>query len=386
MLKTLAVAGYRSLRDLVIPLDRLNLVTGPNGSGKSNLYRALRLLAETAQGRLIPSLAREGGLQSTLWAGPERFSRGMIKGDHAVEGVVRKNVISLRLGFASDDFGYAVDLGLPPPGMKAFGHDPQIKTEFLWNGPALRPSAVLVERRNGLVKARDGDGGWTIVTQNLAGFDSMMTHCADPRNTPEMLMLREEMRAWRFYDHFRTDSAAPARLRQIGTHTPILSHDGADLAAAIQTIREIGDADALSQAVDDAFPGGAVSVNVEEGWFEVEMRQHGLLRPLRAAELSDGTLRYLLWIAALLTPRPPGLLVLNEPETSLHPDLLPALGRLIAQTAERSQVIVVSHAPALTDALQQLPECHSISLEKRFGETRVVGEDEQSVGWQWPKR
>lgn len=60
MLTTLAVSGYRSLRDLAIPLDRLNLVTGPNGSGKSNLYRALRLLAETAQGRVIPSLAREG--------------------------------------------------------------------------------------------------------------------------------------------------------------------------------------------------------------------------------------------------------------------------------------------------------------------------------------
>ena len=112
------------------------------------------------------------------------------------------------------------------------------------------------------------------------------------------------------------------------------------------------------------FPGARVSVSYGSGWFEVEMQQHGLLRPLKAAELSDGTLRYLLWVAALLTPRPPGLLVLNEPETSLHPDLLPALGRLIAQAAERSQVVVVSHAPALIDALQQLPECHSITLEK----------------------
>ena len=74
-----------------------------------------------------------------------------------------------------------------------------------------------------------------------------------------------------------------------------------------------------------------MSVTADGGWFEVEMHQHGLLRPLKAAELSDGTLRYLLWVAALLTPRPPGLLVLNEPETSLHPDLLPALGRLIVQ-------------------------------------------------------
>src|SRR2546421_11119422 len=100
MLNTLAVSGYRSLRDLVLPLGRLNLVTGSNGSGKSNLYRALRLLAETAQGRVIPSLAREGGLQSTLWAGPEMLSRGVLRGEHPVQGVVRKNPFRLRLGFA----------------------------------------------------------------------------------------------------------------------------------------------------------------------------------------------------------------------------------------------------------------------------------------------
>jgi len=199
-------------------------------------------------------------------------------------------------------------------------------------------------------------------------------------------MLREEMRSWRFYDHFRTDAAAPARVPQIGTHTPVLSHDGSDLAAALQTIRQIGDSAALDRAIDDAFPGAGVSVTYESGWFDVQMKQHGLLRSLRAAELSDGTLRYLLWIAALLTPRPPGLLVLNEPETSLHPDLLPALGRLIAATAERSQVVVVSHAPALIDGLQVLPECHSIMLEKRFSETIVAGEDAPTVSWQWPAR
>ena len=386
MLNTLAVSGYRSLRDLVLPLGRLNLVTGPNGSGKSNLYRALRLLAETAQGRVIPSLAREGGLQSTLWAGPEMFSRAVLRGEQPVHGVVRTKPISLRLGFASDDFSYAIDLGLPPPPSGAFGHDPEIKRECIWRGPALRPSAVLVDRRGPLVRNRDEKSEWTILTHGLATFDSMMTHCADPRNTPEMLMLREEMRAWRFYDHFRTDASAPARVPQIGTHTPILSHDGADLAAALQTIRQIGDGDALDQAIDDAFPGGCVAVSQSNGWFEVEMRQHGLLRPLKAAELSDGTLRYLLWVAALLTPRPPGLLVLNEPETSLHPDLLPALARLVAQTAERSQVVVVSHAWKLIDALQQAPDCHSITLEKTLGATSWSGQEQHGVSWRWPTR
>ena len=174
---------------------------------------------------------------------------------------------------------------------------------------------------------------------------------------------------------------------QVGTHTPVLSNDGADLAAALATIREIGDPDALNESVADAFPGAIVSVETDNGRFEVEMHQQGLLRPLKGAELSDGTLRYLLWVAALLTPRPPGLLVLNEPETSLHPDLLPALGRLIARAAERTQIIVVSHAAGLIDALQREPDCHSITLDKPLGETTVLGvELLDRPNWQWPAR
>jgi predicted ATPase len=121
------------------------------------------------------------------------------------------------------------------------------------------------------------------------------------------------------------------------------------------------------------------------------MHQKGLLRPLRAAELSDGTLRYLLWIAALLTPRPPPLLVLNEPETSLHPDFLPALGRLIAQAARSSQVIVVSHASRLVAALEAADlgdgGSRSLVLDKELGETRALNIDADEVpAWRWPSR
>lgn len=383
MISALAIYNYRSLRDLVLPLEALNVITGPNGSGKSNVYRALRLLADIAQGRVIPSLAREGGLQSTLWAGPEGFSLEMKRGEQPVEGTVRKGPVSLRLGFAGPQFGYAIDLGLPAPSSSAFSQDPEIKRECVWNGEILRPAALLVERRNPMVRSRADGGDWHTLTQGLPSFDSMMTHCADPRNTPEMLLLREQMRGWRFYDQFRSDAEAPARLPQVGTHTPVLGNDGADLAAALQTILEIGDPEALAHAVADAFPGAAVSVSQHDGRFAVELRQHGLLRPLKAAELSDGTLRYLLWIAALLTPRPPRLLVLNEPETSLHPDLLPALGRLVGRAAERSQVLVVSHAARLIAALEEHPGCRSIMLEKQLGETLTP---EEKPRWQWPAR
>ncbi len=95
--------------------------------------------------------------------------------------------------------------------------------------------------------------------------------------------------------------------------------DGADVAAAIRTILEIGDRDALDATIAEAFPGAALSVASGEDHFTLEFRQHGLLRPLRGAELSDGTLRYILLAAALLSPRPPELMVLNEPRPACTP-------------------------------------------------------------------
>ncbi len=299
----------------------------------------------------------------------------------------------MRLGFAGDDFGYAIDFGLPAGGgNSAFALDPEIKRESIWSGPLLRPAAVLCERDNGIVRIRDDHRAWS-QPQAIRPHDSMLSEFADPRRAPEVLRVREHIRSWRFYDHMRTDSAAPARATQIGTRTPVMSHDGADVAAALATIRENGDGDALDQAIDLAFPGSRVTVEAEGGGrLGLRLHQHGLLRPLGAAELSDGTLRYLLWTAALLAPRPAGLLVLNEPETSLHPQLLAPLAQLITAAAARSQVIAVSHSQALINALHRTTEeaatpTSTIELVKDFGETLVAGQERlDGPAWRWPHR
>ena len=387
MLSTFAVFNYRSLRELVMPLGRLTVVTGPNGSGKSNIYRSLRLIAEAARGGIVASLAREGGFGAALWAGPESFSLAERRGQAPVQGTVRTAAVSLRIGFAADDFSYAIDLGYPIPAKSAFDFDPVIKTECIWHGARLRPSTMLVERRGATVRIRRESGEWETVATDIPKFESMLERIADPKQAAEVLMLREQIRNWRFYDQFRTDPDAPARHTHIGTYTPVLGHDGADLAAALQTILEIGDAPQLHAAIADAFPGSTLHVERTEAGLTVYLQQQGLLRPLSAAELSDGTLRYLLWAAALLTPRPPRLMILNEPESSLHPDLLPALARLIGAATRNTQVWVVTHASRLIAALKQVPGCHSIPLEKELGETRVVGLDSlETPPWSWLSR
>ena len=81
------------------------------------------------------------------------------------------------------------------------------------------------------------------------------------------------------------------------------------------------------------------------------------------------------------------MIVLNEPETSLHPDLLGALGRLIGQASLRAQIVVVTHSAALISSLAQQPEYHPIILEKKLGETCIVGmRDLDRPKWQWPAR
>ena len=289
MLTALAISGYRSLRDVRIALGPLNVVTGANGSGKSSLYRALRLLAEVAQGRVVQSLAAEGGMPSTLWgrAGDRVAGHGARRRPPS-RGASRRKPVSLKLGFADEDYGYALDLGLPIPAASMFLRDPAIKAEAVWAGARLGRSNAFARREGSLARILSEGGRWRQAADALAPTDSMMTHCADPLGAPELLHLRERMRAWRFYDHLRVDRDAPARRPQVGTHTPVLAGDGADLAAALQTVREIGDARALDAAVDDAFPGSAVAVTDRDGLFDVEMRQPGLLRPLAPAELSEG--------------------------------------------------------------------------------------------------
>jgi predicted ATPase len=214
----------------------------------------------------------------------------------------------------------------------------------------------------------------------LSSSESVLSQLRDRHRYPEIASISERMQGWRFYHHFRTDPEAPVRQPQVGVRTHVLASSGDDLAAALQTIREVGDGRALDEVVADAFPGGRVLVHADEMLrVAVRMQMPGIQRPLEATELSDGTLRYLCLAAALLTPRPPELLALNEPETSLHPQLLGPLGRLIARASRGSQLFVTTHSAELAKHIGDSVPTHTVELELVAGATRVAGAPEGEV-------
>jgi predicted ATPase len=142
---------------------------------------------------------------------------------------------AFRLGFSSPDSGYAIDLGLPSP-ENPFPLDPQIKTEAMWTGETLGRANAFAERRGPSVNLRQAKTGkWRTSLTTLSPFDSMVTHCAAPEDGLELLLMRERMRNWRFYDNLPADQDAPARRPQVMTYAPVLGADGTDLAAAIAT-------------------------------------------------------------------------------------------------------------------------------------------------------
>ncbi len=366
----LHVAGYRSIRDLDLRLSKVNVLVGANGCGKSNLYRALHLLAEAAQGRLALAFAEEGGFPSALWAGKPGL-----------------DPVRMTVAATIDGAEYAMTCGLPTPDKyqidpsragryaldTAFGRDPEIKEERIVMASSGRKIEFLTRHGRRAVVV-DQEGQRTDYPVELDRRESALAQLLEPHRYPELGALRAELTTWRFYHGFRTDAHSPIRAPQVGVFTPILQHDGRDCAAALQTIIEHGNHDRVQELIRRAIPGARLKLDIdrERAVFEIQLGMRGMTRKLRARELSDGTLRYLCLVAALLSPRPASLLALNEPETSLHPDLILPLAELVADAARRSQLWVTTHSRALADAIAAHGDAAPIELQLVNGETRAA--------------
>ena len=369
VVREIAVSGYRSLRRIGFPVDDLSVFVGGNGTGKTNLYRGLALLQAAAGGTLTRELAADGGMDSALWAGRRR------------RGEPARICLSATLhdDGTGQDFIYAVEVGLVPqaggvPIGAAFAQEPQVKTERLSVRTGSR-MAVILDRdgRTGFV--RDEDGRKRSLGGDLLPTETALGTFLDATLHPEIALVRRAMTAWRFHHTFRTDAESPLRRPCLAVTTPTLASDGSDLAAVFATLTHIRqDTADLDEALDGAFPGARLTVPQpgREAIFGMTVPDFPN-RVFAPPELSDGTLRYLALTGALLGYRLPPFIALNEPETSLHPDLMDPLARLIARAARRTQIWLVTHSERLADGIATHGGARPRVVIKRDGETWIEG-------------
>jgi predicted ATPase len=375
LLRDIQIAGYRSLRTIRFPVGRLSVFVGANGVGKTNLYHALALLQAAAAGSLARELAIEGGMESAVWAG-ERRRKEPVR-------------ILLRAGFAASPVGeqdysyevaagvvysYETEIGLRIPTAAAFPLEPQIKEETLthhYRGRARK----LLERRGPAVFVRDSDGDRLELGAELLASETALGSIEDVGRFPDLYAIRQTMLDWRFYHEMRTDRDSALRQPCLAVTSPTLASDGSNLAAVFATLAHIRqDRVDLDCAIADAFPGAALEVPVPDrtARFGMIFSEHPD-RIFDARELSDGTLRYLALAGALLAYRLPAFIALNEPEASLHPDLLEPLARLIIRAAERTQIWLVTHSERLAAALAKEGDIKPLHVVKRDGATWIEG-------------
>jgi len=358
-----SAAGYRSLQRIAYPMSRLDVFVGANGVGKSNLYRGLELLQAAAANRLGEAVAREG-LDRAMWAGPRNR-----KGPE----------IRLEVGFAAADrletaYRYEVTLGFPPPTAGAFPREPHVRTEALTYRSGARVVRLL-DRDGPSVMARADEGRPARIDIDLLDSETALGRLGDPSRYPELDAVRRTLLAWRFYHDLRTDADSALRRPCVAVATPTLASDGSDLAAVFATLAHIkGDTTDLRAVIAAAFPGAMLDIPAPDrtatfGMTFAEFPQ----RVFGADELSDGTLRFLALAGALMAYRLPPFVALNEPEASLHPDLMEPLGRMIADASSRTQIWLVTHSERLAEVIRQSGAGAVRTVVKREGATAIEG-------------
>ena len=371
-LSSVGIRGYRSVRHLTMPIEVCSVFVGANGVGKTNLYNALAKLQAAADGRISHAIAQEGGIESVLWAGPRR--RGQ-----PVRIMLRAEFGELEFGGADGlGFTYEIELGLPRPTDAAFSIEPLVKLERLSSSHASgsrgRQSTIMMERKGPAVSLRDEIGKRVTYGDAVLPSETALAAFRDAVRYPELEAVRREMLDWWFYHDFRTDAASPIRAPCNAITTPTLAPDGHNLAAVLATLFQIRqDTSEIDAAIADAFPGSTLWAGDVGSSCRFELTFPDMPRPFQPHELSDGTLKYLCLLGALMGYRLPALVAINEPEASLHPDLLEPLARLIARSAYRTQIWVVTHSETLSSALEAELGARVRRVVKTDGATEIEG-------------
>jgi predicted ATPase len=319
------IGGFRRLEDLDLPVRPFMVLIGANGVGKTSLLDAFSLLSASASGRLNNSLSQFGGISSLLTRG------------------------------RSEDLSLLVD-------MEVFGHRPleyEIQLEPKGTGYGISREVLSQVREHfpqpfKHIDSSDTDIRYFEIEQNRLVRPAWEHNPLETSlsQVPKMFRQPEEMRrilaSATEYHALDVGPRAPVKLPQPMKPATIPGTDGEDLAPYLYYMREAerDRFDAVVDSLQAAFPGfeSLSFPPVAAGMLTITWKDKDFSKPLYMNELSEGTLRFLWLVSLLQSPALPTLTMIDEPEISLHPELLHLLADLMREASQRTQLIVATHS------------------------------------------
>ncbi len=342
----LDIQGFRSLKNVSWRPGDLNVVIGPNGSGKSNLLRMLEMISAAAQGRLSRYVQAEGGFVQLLWDGQ---SKGITS--HLRTSAEQKTFSQSGLA----------EIRLPPLLYEIMLINPGADGSYRVQHELLRHSDKYVtyfSRTGFTVQIFDGEESGNLRADTISAEEAVLPIVDNPFSpNTETRDFRLKLENWSIYQDVRVDQSALIRQAPVSRLEQRVAPDGQNLVNVLHTLytsdrqfkQDINDAmfAAFGEDFDELIFPPAADQRVQ-----MRVRWKTLKREQSTADLSDGTLRFLFLMTVLASPNPPPLIAIDEPETGLHPSMLPIIAEFAAEAATRTQVIFTTHSDSFLDAFR----------------------------------
>jgi predicted ATPase len=355
------VQNYRSLVDVRLALRDLTVVIGPNGAGKTAFLELFQLLQYASEQGLSRFLESQGGFQSILshQRNASRTPRLTVETGINVQSEQSDAPMNYRFELVGRQVGYAIDFE---------------RLEWQYDLCADKPYRYIEAHQDQFYYADPPSGrmiepDWDYDRQELALAQVPKMH-----RWPETL--RTMLAGTRHYSFLDVSPRAVVRLPQSLTPATRPGPNGESLYSALFNLRSLHHDiyERIELLLEQGFPDferldfqvvGAGQVTLT--WYE-----RGDRDPFYPGQLSEGTLRFLWLITALLAPPAPPLLLIDEPEVSLHPELLKLLAALLQDASAGSQIVVATHSP---DLIRWLEPSEVLIADKEEGETRFTWAD-----------
>jgi len=342
----LSIKGFKSLRDLdEFELGSLNVLLGANGAGKSSFVSYFRMLSEVVECRLQVWTAQQGSADRVVSFGVKETSR--------VESFVR---------FGLNGYKFALETTVD--GGFLFSDE-----QLFFNGPYY--GAAWIPLGSGHAESELKDA-----------YLSKKFYASWKNDT--VAYCYESIASWKvFHFHDTSDTAGVKRWGSLQDNA-YLRPDASNLAAYLYRLNEespevyqqIRKTAQLAIPFFDDFVLRPRTSQSDDEQIRLLWRQKDSDYTLWPSQLSDGSIRFICLVTALLQPDPPSTIIIDEPELGLHPFAITLLGSLLRSAATRMQVIVSTQSVPLVN---EFSVDDLVIVEREQGDTVFKRHDEEAV-------